>query len=743
MAQSYQESKLLSVISAVGEALSLSDEPQQLINLVLDKLLQVLAIDCCWIQLLDEKSSQLTLAAHRGFTPEMVEEIASIKLGQSLTGQVALSGQPIVIPDISTDARYSLGSPSKAGLHSFAAVPLRSRDRILGVIGLTSRRRAQPLVEDVELLTAIASQIGTAFDKAELYQQIKQKEEQLDLVNKLTRIITSSPDISQVYEGFAAELRKTMDVDWESIVLIEGKELHFLALSTEIGTPWRPGETIPLEGTATEWVAATKKALVEPDLEIERRFWTGEYHLKQGVRSIVYLPLLAKGEVFGTLIIGSRRPNAYQERELALLEHLVGQISMPILNAKLLQENKERAEQLSAISRVTKVISSDISLDEVFNTFTQELRGLVDFDRISISFIEGDRARFLAVSSAVETELKRQTTYPLEGSATGWVAKHEMTLIEPDLAQRRLFSHDDIKLKIGLRSSIYVPLFSKGRVFGSLNLSSFQPNAYEEREQAILEQLAAQIAGFIENTRLYSQERAERIALERQAKERSEFIAAISHELKTPLTSIIASGDLLSEEIQGEEQEPQRRLIQNIVHSAHSLLARLDELLDADKKGVRRPRLQLKPLDIKFLLEDVKARVSPIAKSKEQSLTLDLPDSLPIAAADAQQLEQVLLNLLTNASKFTPEGGSIILRAKKRKADLVVEVQDSGIGIPKEEQARLFQPYSRVESDRQSYPGLGLGLALAKQIVELHGGKIWVESELGKGSTFAFSLPLW
>jgi signal transduction histidine kinase len=614
---------------------------------------------------------------------------------------------------------------------------------MLGVLGIASRRRLHPEVKNMELLTTIASQIGTTLDKANRYQQIKQQEEQLALVNRLTRIITSSPDISQVYESCTAEMKQVMDVDWTSIALIEGEKLHFFALSTQIGSAWELGGTIPLEGTATAWVAATKKALVEPDLEKERRFWTGEHHLKQGIKSIVYLPLLAKGEVFGALIIASCRPNAYKERELALLEHLVGQISMPILNAKLLLENKEKSEQLSAIGRLTRVISSDISLEGIFDAFAQELKKLVSCDRISISLVEGDRARFLAVFSAVETELKERVTYPLEGSATGWVAKHKTTLIEPDLAQGRLFPHDDIKLKIGLRSSIYTPLFSRGKVFGSLNLSSFQPNAYGAREKEILEQLAAQIAGFIENCRVYSQERAERIDLERQAKERTEFIAAISHELKTPLTCIIASGGLLSEEIRGEEQKPASgKLVQNIVCSADNLLARLDGLVESLKKGVWRPQLQLRPLAIKFLLEDIKDQVSPIAKSKEQSLTLDLPASLPVVLADAPQLAQVLLNLLTNACKFTPEGGSIILRARKQEADLVVEVQDNGIGIAKEEQAKLFQSYSRVASDEQSYNGVGLGLALAKQTVELHGGRIWVESELGKGSTFAFSLPL-
>jgi signal transduction histidine kinase len=337
-------------------------------------------------------------------------------------------------------------------------------------------------------------------------------------------------------------------------------------------------------------------------------------------------------------------------------------------------------------------------------------------------------------------KLKQQTVYSLEGSATGWVAKHKTTLIEPDLAHEKLFPHDEIKLKMGLRSSIYVPLFSRGKVFGSLNLSSFQPNAYGAREREIVEQLAAQIAEFIGNTKIYSLERAQRIDLERQVREKLEFMAIISHELKTPLTSIIASGELLSEEIQ--EQGPQRRLIQNIVHSAHNLLVRLNGLLDVSKNEVGRPQFQPKPLDIEFLLEDIYEQVSPIVKNKKQSLTLDVPDFLPIVLADAPRLEQVLLNMLANAVKFTPEGGSIILRARKQEADLVVEVQDNGIGIAKEEQAKLFQPYSRVVSDEQSYNGVGLGLALAKQIVELHGGRIWVESELGKGSTFAFSLPL-
>ena len=226
--------------------------------------------------------------------------------------------------------------------------------------------------------------------------------------------------------------------------------------------------------------------------------------------------------------------------------------------------------------------------------------------------------------------------------------------------------------------------------------------------------------------------------LTKHDKEWLRYMDTLSHELKTPLTSIIAAGGLLAEELEG--QEPYQRLVQNIMHNADTLEARLAELFEIIKTGGGGFQLQIEPLDMKSLLQGVGWQIGPLVQSKEQHLSLDLPDSLPLVQGDGKKLEQVVLNLMTNATKFTPERGSITLRARKRDTELVIEVQDSGIGIPKDEQERLFKPYSRINADRQRHPGLGLGLALAKQVVELHGGRIWVESELGKGSTFAFAL---
>ncbi len=230
--------------------------------------------------------------------------------------------------------------------------------------------------------------------------------------------------------------------------------------------------------------------------------------------------------------------------------------------------------------------------------------------------------------------------------------------------------------------------------------------------------------------------------METKEEEWLRFIDTLSHELKTPLTSIIAAAGLLAEELEETGEESDQKLIQTIIHNANTLETRLAELMDIVKTGTGRLQLQLEPVDMKSLLQGIGWQISPLLQGKGQNLSMDLPDSLPILHGDGQRLEQVVLNLMTNATKFTPEGGNITLRARKRDSEIVTEIHDTGIGIAKEEQGRLFKPYSRLSADRQRHPGLGLGLALAKQVVELHGGKIWVESEPGKGSTFSFSLPL-
>lgn len=228
-----------------------------------------------------------------------------------------------------------------------------------------------------------------------------------------------------------------------------------------------------------------------------------------------------------------------------------------------------------------------------------------------------------------------------------------------------------------------------------------------------------------------------------QDEKRMEFISVTTHELKTSLTAIIASAELLSDELQLDKKSVSGRLIQSIIRNAHRINEMLSSLSERTWFLTREPPLQPESVEVGQVIHNVAARLYPTIQSRRQSLTLELTDSLPLVKVDRQYLEQVLLTLIANANKFTPEGGKIKVSAGQHDDNLVIQVSDTGVGIPAKEQERIFQPYYQVNRNRDGKPGEGgLGLAIAKLFIELHDGKIWVESTVGQGSSFFFSLPL-
>ena len=239
--------------------------------------------------------------------------------------------------------------------------------------------------------------------------------------------------------------------------------------------------------------------------------------------------------------------------------------------------------------------------------------------------------------------------------------------------------------------------------------------------------------------KLYEHERELRESVEAEMKRRVEFTRALVHELRTPLTPMIASSQLLIEEL---DEGISLKLAKNVKEGAVNLGKRIDELLDVARGELGIFELNCKHIDPLQLFQMVADEIAPVASSREQSLVVELPSSLPLVQADEGRLRQVLQNLFSNALKWTPQGGKVTLRAKEKDNNLIVEVQDTGPGIPKEKQQKIFEGYYHAEDDRQGFNGLGLGLSLCKTIIELHGGEVWVKSDVGKGATFGFTLPL-
>ncbi|MFC1932640.1 sensor histidine kinase [Chloroflexota bacterium] len=238
----------------------------------------------------------------------------------------------------------------------------------------------------------------------------------------------------------------------------------------------------------------------------------------------------------------------------------------------------------------------------------------------------------------------------------------------------------------------------------------------------------------------------------KQDEEKLDFVAAIMHELKTSLTATIVSAELLAEELKPDERSVLGRLIQSIIRNAHSIDERLSLLSETGGWLAENSRFQPEPVEIGQVIHNVTTQLYPEIQNKKQSLTLEVPDSPPKVKADRQYLEQILQALISNASKFTPEEGQIKVGVYQDSNNLVVEISDTGIGIPTEEQERIFKPYYQVSRDKgpqtttlsegRRHSDSGLGLAIAKLLVELHRGRIWLKSRVGQGSSFFFSLPM-
>jgi len=278
-------------------------------------------------------------------------------------------------------------------------MPVISRDKLVSILVLSGKQSGRYLLEDISLLEEITSRVAVSLERGYLYEEARQREEELSLIGHLASIMTSSLDIRQIYDSFIRELRKVLDVDWAAITLVEGEELNLLAITSEVGSAWHTGDKLPLKDTATEWVVTNKVPLLEPNLPEESRFWTGKYHLKQGIQSLVFLPLMVGSEAIGSMCVASRRTNAYSQSQVQLLSQLASRIAMSIENARLYAQAEQRAriDELTGLwnrRHLMERIQVEIGRHSRYGgTFSLVILDLDSFKAFNDTYghIEGDR----------------------------------------------------------------------------------------------------------------------------------------------------------------------------------------------------------------------------------------------------------------------------------------------------------------------------------------------------------------
>jgi len=468
--------------------------------------------------------------------------------------------------------------------------------------------------------------------------------------------------------------------------------------------------------------------------------------------SIVIAPMLRAGHAQGrgALLVCRDPAQSFTARELELIRTFADQAAIAIQNARLFNETKEALEQQTATAEVLQVISSSVAdANPVFDKILDSCERLFAATSLGIYLVDETgilhKAGFRAAREKPERALAGQLPRPVEGTATG-IAIRERRVVHfadvlgaPEGVPEPLLR---VAQAAGSFSIAFAPMLWEGRGVGAIQVSRDPPNPFSDKELTLLKTFADQAVIAIQNARLFTEIQAKSRELELANKHKSEFLANMSHELRTPLNAIIGFSEVLSEQMFGDVNDKQLEYLRDIHASGHHLLTLINDILDLSKIEAGRMELDLATTNLPMLLDNCTTLVRERASRHGLVLKLEIDDDVGDWVCDVRKLKQVVINLLSNAVKFTPAGGSVTLCARKLERAVEIAVVDTGVGIAKDQQALVFEEFRQAGGDylRKS-EGTGLGLSLAKRFVELHGGSIRVESEPGRGSTFAFILP--
>jgi len=404
-----------------------------------------------------------------------------------------------------------------------------------------------------------------------------------------------------------------------------------------------------------------------------------------------------------------------------------------------------KVNQLEALGVVGQAESSSLNLTEVLNTIITQAVRLSGSDGGSIYEFDEDAREFrvetVCGTSQEALDALRRTRIGIDDTFLGKAATLGRPLQLADLRDAPLDPHLSVLAEGGWRSLVAVPMLREGRIVGGMVIRRRTPGRVPQEIYDLLETFASQSALALINTQLYRKLERQSAALEVASRHKSEFLASMSHELRTPLNAIIGFSEVLLERMFGDLNERQDDYLRDIWSSGKHLLELLNDILDLSKIEAGQMVLNHSEFAVRESLEYCLSMVRERALKERILLSLEVDPEVGLLDADRLRFRQVVLNLLSNAVKFTPDGGRVDVRASIRDQDLVVEVVDTGPGVAAEDRQRIFDSFQQGARHPGQTEGTGLGLTLSKRILELHGGRIWVDSEAGQGSTFGFALP--
>jgi signal transduction histidine kinase len=623
----------------------------------------------------------------------------------------------------------------------------------------------ETLAEQFNTMTA---QLRESYANLEQKVEVRTRElteslEQQTATSEILRVISSSPnDLGPVFEAILENALRLCEANLGLLFLYDGEAFNIAAergtapdFAEVMRAPRRPGPHTGLGRILSEKGPVRIDDLTQDIAYLERdplRVQTVELG---GMRAWVGVPMLKEGEVVGALVVYRRDVRPFSQKQSDLLMTFASQAVIAIENVRLFKELDaknadlgESLDQQTATGEILRVISgAQTNVQPVFEAIAASALRLCDATFSTIFRFDGELIHLEALRNvSQEGTAALRAAFPMAVGRGGATARSMLTrtiVHIGDVREDAEYVLQGLSKVADYRSILSVPMLHDGKPIGAITVAGPAPRLFPDKQVALLKTFADQAVIAIENVRLFTEIQDKTQQLEIANRHKSEFLANMSHELRTPLNAVIGFSEVLIERMFGEINPKQEEYLQDILSSGKHLLSLINDILDLSKIEAGRMELEAQPFDLPAALDNALTLIKERAARHSIGLEVHVEAQIGEIVADERKVKQVLLNLLSNAVKFTPEGGKITMSATLNGGAVEVSVADTGIGIAAEDQETIFEEFRQVGTDyARKREGTGLGLALARRLVELHGGRLTVTSELGKGSTFTFTLPV-